>query len=78
MANKLSQVGKTAIEQDADLFAAVSKALNVKPLAIQSMLIRDSRRLIEYPVLAAIADHLKVEVDSLVEEQDEPELEKVA
>lgn len=71
MAKVLSQEGKNAIIQNANLFADVCNALEVLPTTLPSMLQRNSRRLTELPALGLIADFLKVGIESLLEEHND-------
>lgn len=64
------------VKTDPDLFAQVSKALDVTPPSTVSTINRGSRRLTEYAVLEAISNYTGIEIAELTE--DVEEIEKVA
>jgi len=69
MASRLKIETVNQIQSNADLFAAVSKAMNVKPASLATILQRNStRRLTETPILDIIAETTGKETKDLIEE----------
>lgn len=60
-----------AIRQDADLFAAVSKAMGISPSSLPTNLNRNSSKLNEYSVVKLVAEFKGVEPDSLLEDVED-------
>lgn len=59
------------IQNDADLFAIVTKVLQIKPISMTLTLIRNKPRLTEFPVLKAISDYTGTKIEDLIEENAE-------
>lgn len=57
------------IEQDAELFIQVCKALEIKPSSMPVTLKRNGKLLNQYHIVALVADHLGQEPSELIEEE---------
>lgn len=57
------------IKTDPDLFAAVAKAMRLKPQSLASTIDRNGSTLNQYSVVTVVASHLKMEPDDLLEEE---------
>lgn len=57
------------MESDADLFAAVTKALGIKPASVPVTLKRNGKLLNQYHIVTLVAAHLGKEPSELVEEE---------
>lgn len=55
------------IKADADLFAIVAKALDVRPTSVHETLKRNGRALNQYNVVTAVAQYLKKPADELIQ-----------
>lgn len=59
------------IKADADLFAAVSKEMGIKPTSLATVLDRNGSTLNQYSVVKVVSDFLKMEPEELLEEESE-------
>ena len=56
------------IKYDPDLFAAVSKALDVKPVSLPQTLERNGNTINQYSIVKLVADYLNENPEDLLEE----------
>lgn len=69
MATRLKQQVIDQIKADADLFAVVSKTLDIMPSSLAHTLSRQSSsRLKDYDLYKAISDHTQIPIEDLLEE----------
>lgn len=64
------------IKSDADLFAAVAKALDIKPTSLPQTIERNGNTLNQYSVVTLVASHLGVSPDELLEEESESDVKE--
>lgn len=57
------------IKADADLFAAVAKEMNLKPISLVSSIDRNGNALNQYGVVKVVSDFLKQSPEELMEEE---------
>ena len=57
------------IIEDADLFAAVAKKLNIRTSSMPETLKRNGNKLNQYSIVAFVAEYLGMEPSELVEEE---------
>jgi hypothetical protein len=68
---KFKQEVLETIKSDPDLFAAVSKALGIKPTSLHQTLIRNGATLNQYGIVTLVASHLGKEPEDVVDQEDE-------
>lgn len=67
--SKFKQSVLEKIKADPDLFAAVAKAMGVKPTTLASTIDRNGSTLNQYHVVKVVADRLKMAPDKLLEKE---------
>jgi hypothetical protein len=65
---KFKQSVLEKMKGDIDLFSALSKALNIKPVSLPVTIDRNGNTINQYSIVKLVADHLKVEPEELLEE----------
>ena len=69
MRYRLSKSAKDYVEKNAaQLYGPISEALKISINSVQNFINRDSRRLIEFPVLTVISNHAGIPANELIEE----------
>ena len=68
---KFKQEVLNRMKADPDLFAALCKAMDVKPSSMTNTIDRNSGTLNQYNIVALVADHLGKNPEDLLEEESE-------
>lgn len=61
------------IKSDPDLFALVSRVSEIAPAALPMAIVRNSTKLNQYGVVVAVASHLGVDADDLLDKETVPQ-----
>lgn len=74
---KFKQEVLNIIKSDPDLFAAVAKKMDIKPVTLAANIDRNGNALNQYSIVTLVASHLGVDAEELLEEEED-EKEKVS
>lgn len=59
------------IRSDADLFASVAKAMDVKPYSLPGIILRNGNSLNQYSIVVLVANHLGRDPEEITESESE-------
>lgn len=68
---KFTQEALDKIKLDPDLFAAVCKAMGVRPTSLPEIIKRNGNNLNQYSIVTLVASHLGVEPEEVLESESE-------
>lgn len=78
MAKRFKQEVLDQIEKNPALFSKVCDELKMKPTSLPNTLRRNGTTLNQYSIVKLVADHLSVDPDSLLEDENSEEVDKVS
>lgn len=67
---KFKQEVLNLIKTDPDLFAAVAKAMDIKPVTLAATIDRNGNNINQYSIVTLVANHLGVVPEELLEEEN--------
>lgn len=73
---KFKQEVLNIIKSDPDLFAAVAKKMEIKPVTLAANIDRNGNALNQYSIVTLVADHLGKDPEELLEEDEHETVNK--